>query len=116
MTNDAGYYEANLLIAGSYRVALEKAGFRKSIRSGIVLPVSARVEINFMLQVGDVAETVSVTGEAPLVDTGAVAAAGRVMDTREVLDLPTFNNSPLMLLKLAGALCRSTRRKPCSCA
>src|SRR3954452_25310190 len=111
MSNDTGYYEANLLIAGRYRVAVEKAGFRKSLRSGIELPISARVEINFALQVGAVAETVSVTAEAPLVDTSAVAAAGRVMDTREVLDLPTFNNSPLMLLKLTPGVEASNNRR-----
>src|SRR6476659_7596357 len=42
-TNETGYYEANLLISGSYRVTVEKPGFRKLIRSGIVLPISARV-------------------------------------------------------------------------
>ena len=71
------------------------------IRSGIELPISARVEINHGSAIGDVTDSVSVTAEAPLVDTSSVASAGRVMDTREVLDLPTFNNSPLMLIKLA---------------
>src|ERR1041385_5748473 len=85
-TNETGYYEANLLIAGNYRVSVEKPGFRKVVRSGIVLPISARVEINFVLQVGEVSETVSVTAESPLVDTNSAASAGRVMDTREVLD------------------------------
>src|SRR5438045_3892545 len=33
-TNDTGYYEANLLIAGNYRVVAEMPGFKKSIRSG----------------------------------------------------------------------------------
>ena len=46
-TNETGYYEANLLISGNYRMAVEKPGFRKLIRSGIGLPISARVEIAF---------------------------------------------------------------------
>ena len=64
-TNETGYYEANLLIAGNYRITVEKPGFRKLIRSGIVLPISARVELNVTLQLGDVTDSVSVTAEAP---------------------------------------------------
>ena len=56
-TNDTGYYEANLLIAGDYRIDVEKPGFRKIVRSGIVLPISARVEIDFALEVGEASET-----------------------------------------------------------
>jgi hypothetical protein len=110
-SNETGYYEANLLIAGNYRLTVEKPGFRKSIRSGIVLPISARLEINFPMQVGEVTETVAVTADAPLVDTSAAASAGRVMDTREVLDLPTFNNSPLMLIKLTPGIEASNNRR-----
>ena len=88
-----------------------RPGFRKLIRSGIVLPISARVEINLTLQLGEVTDSVSVTAETPLVDTSSVASAGRVMDTREVLDLPTFNNSPLMLIKLAPGMEASNNRR-----
>jgi hypothetical protein len=111
VTNDTGYYEANLLIAGNYRIEVEKAGFRKIVRSGIELPISARVEINFALEIGQASETLSVTADAPLVDTSPVASAGRVMDTREVLDLPTFNNSPLMLIKLTPGIEASNNRR-----
>src|SRR5215471_4436655 len=110
-TNDTGYYEANLLISGNYRLTVEKTGFRKLIRSGIVVPISARVEIDPTLQLGEVADSVSVTADIPLVDTSSVAAAGRVMDNREVLDLPTFNNSPLMLIKLTPGVEASNNRR-----
>jgi len=48
-TNETGYYEANLLISGNYRMAVAKPGFRKVVRSGIALPISARMEIGFTL-------------------------------------------------------------------
>ena len=110
-TNETGYFEANLLISGNYRISAEKTGFRKLIRSGIDIPISARVEINLSLPLGAVTDSVSVTAEAPLVDTSSVASAGRVMDTREVLDLPTFNNSPLMLIKLTPGVEASNNRR-----
>jgi hypothetical protein len=110
-TNETGYFEANLLIAGNYRISAEKTGFRKLIRSGIALPISARVEIDLSLQLGAVSDSISVTAEAPLVDTSSVASAGRVMENREVLDLPTFNNSPLMLIKLTPGVEASNNRR-----
>src|ERR1035437_3605915 len=110
-TNETGYYEAILLISGNYRITAEKPGFRKLIRSGITLPISARVEINATLSVGEVTDSVSVTAEAPLVDTSSIASAGRVMDNHEVLDLPVFNNSPLMLMKLTPGIEGTNNRR-----
>src|SRR6188768_4073202 len=98
-TNEAGYYEATLLQAGNYQVSAEMQGFKRTVRSGIALSISARTEIDLLLSVGESAETVSVTAEAPLLEAGSISA-GRVMENRSVLDLPTFNNSPLMLIKL----------------
>ena len=110
-TNETGYYEANLLIAANYRLTFEKPGFRRLIRSGIVLSISARVEINATLPLGEVTDSVAVTGDSPLVDTSSSASAGRIMDNREVLDLPTFNNSPLMLIKLTPGVEASNNRR-----
>ena len=109
--NETGYFEANLLIAGKYRVTAEKPGFRKLVRSGVVLPMGTRLELNLDLEVGEVNQTLEVTAAATLVDTNASATAGRVMGTREVLDLPTFNNSPLMLIKLAPGIQASGNRR-----
>ena len=110
-TNDTGYYEADLLLPGSYRISVAAAGFKKSVRSGIVLPLSARVEVNVTLQLGASAETVEVTAEAPLLDATASVSAGGVMDNRDVVDLPIFNNSPLMMIKLAPGVQSSNNRR-----
>lgn len=100
-TNETGYYEANFLVAGNYQVSTESPGFKKSIRSGIVLPVGRRAEINIQLELGEVAESVSVEARTLLVDTSsATISGGRVVDTRSVEELPTFNNSSMMLIKL----------------
>ncbi|MBI4877863.1 MAG: carboxypeptidase regulatory-like domain-containing protein, partial [Acidobacteria bacterium] len=110
VTNETGYYEANLLLAGNYRVTAELAGFKKSVRNGIVLPVSTRSEVSIKLVLGEVAESVSVTAEAPLLDTSSISS-GRVMENRSVNDLPTFNNSPLMLIKLVPGVQASSNRR-----
>lgn len=86
-TNNTGYYEASLLITGKYRVTVEAAGFKKAARGLIDLPTGARLQVNFKLELGDVAESVTVTAEPPLLDTTALSS-GAVLDNRSVLDLP----------------------------
>src|SRR5262245_13898315 len=51
-SNETGYYEANLLLPGNYQVVAEMQGFKKSVRTGIVLSISSRVEIDLLLAVG----------------------------------------------------------------
>jgi Carboxypeptidase regulatory-like domain len=109
-TNDTGYYEANFLLPGNYRLTAGMTGFKKSVRSGIEVSLNARVEIDIRLELGESAETLSVTAEAPLIDASSVSS-GRVMENRDVMDLPTFNNSPLMLIKLAPGMEASNNRR-----
>jgi len=104
ITNETGYYEANLLVAGNYEMSAESTGFKKTIRSGIVLPVGTRAEIDLQLELGQVSESISVNAQVPLVDTSSTVTVGRVMDTRNVEDLPTINNSSLMLIKLTPGI------------
>ena len=100
-TNETGHYEANFLIAGNYQVSTESPGFKKYTRSGIVLPVGARVQIDIQLEVGGLTESVTVQAGALQVDTSsATITGGRVVETRSAEELPTFNNSSMMLIKL----------------
>lgn len=98
-TNDQGYYEANLLMPGTYELAAEMPGFKRLIRGGVTLPVSSRIEVNLRLEVGGVTETISVTADAPLLETNAVST-GRVLDNKTVMELPVMGNSAMLLVKL----------------
>ncbi len=102
-TNETGYYEVPYLLPGGYEVTAEAAGFKKGVRRGITLSVSSRAEVDFILELGAVAETVSVTAEAPLLDTSTVSS-GRVLDNRQVMDLPVFGNSVILLIKLTPGM------------
>src|SRR5215469_2249120 len=59
-TNESGYYEAELLLPGNYGISADAPGFKRSLQSGIVLPLSTRIEINMSLQLGAASETVQV--------------------------------------------------------
>jgi hypothetical protein len=99
-TNDTGYYEANLLMPGQYEVTAEAPGFKKLVRKGITLPVSSRIQIDMAMEIGGVTETVSVTADAPLLETNAVSS-GRVIDNKSLMELPVMGNSAMLLIKLA---------------
>ena len=98
-TNDSGYYEANLLLPGNYEVMAKAEGFKQALRKGISLAVGARLEIELKLELGAVNETVSVTADAPLLDSDS-SSSGRVMDSHVLNDVPVLNNVSLLLAEL----------------
>jgi hypothetical protein len=100
---ESGYYEATLLLPGNYRVSAELTGFKKTVRRGLVLPMSGTLEIDLSLEVGGVTETVSVTAQAPVLETSGVSS-GRVLENRSVMDLPVIVSNTMVLVKLAPGL------------
>jgi len=67
-TNDLGYYLAPNLPVGSYRVTVQKDGFRTTVREPILISAESDLAVDVALQLGAVTDTVTVTGEAPLLD------------------------------------------------
>ena len=98
-SNDAGFYNAPNLPVGEYTVNASATGFKRAIRTGIVLQVGQNASINITLDVGQVAETVEVQAEALLVDTGS-ATLGVVIENRRVRDLPLNGRNALALTLL----------------
>jgi len=109
-TNETGYYEAGLLIPGTYEIAVEADGFKRVLRQGINLALGERAQVNVALELGAVTERVTVSADAAMLAT-TTANAARVMTNREVMSLPVFNNSPVMLLKLAPGVVSTTNRR-----
>ncbi len=99
VSNDTGYYILPALPVGAYTVTAEKAGFKKDLRSGITLQVDQHAKVDFRLEVGTATESVEVTGEAPLVDTGS-ATLGKVIESRRINDLPLNGRNVLALVLL----------------
>jgi len=103
VTNETGYYEVNFLEPSTYTIAVEAPGFKRLVRSGITVNVSARLEINLALEIGAVAETVQVTAEAPLLET-TTASGGRVLDQKQLINLPFSDLNPFALATLAPGM------------
>jgi hypothetical protein len=93
VTNDSGLYRVPLLPLGVYQVAAELQGFKKYERSGVSLVAGQTAVIDVTLVVGDLSETISVTADAPVVDTTKVDA-GRNLSENEVKNLPLVSRNP----------------------
>src|SRR4029453_15277823 len=63
-TNNAGAYTTNPLVLGPYSVTVNLTGFKKAVTSGINLRPGDVLRHDVVLQIGEVAESVEVTGEA----------------------------------------------------
>lgn len=92
-TNETGYFEVSNLKPGMYSASSESPGFKTLTRKGLELNVGGRIEVELMMQVGQVTETVDVTAAAPLLDT-VTASGGRVISRQQILDLPFPDMNP----------------------
>ena len=93
LTSDAGgRYTAPVLPVGNYEVQGQQSGFQTEIRSGITLTVGREEVINLTLGVGQQVQTVTVTAEAPVIET-TTAAMSSLVDQRTIRDLPLNGRS-----------------------
>jgi hypothetical protein len=102
-TNESGVFDIVLLNPGKYTVTVELDGFKKAVQSGIELSIAGQLNLEIRLEVGQVAESIQVTAEAPLLNTVS-ASGGRVIDNREVTELPFTNMNPFALAGLAAGM------------
>lgn len=98
VSNQSGAFEIPYLIPGTYRVVVAMPGFKRFTRTGLTLAVNARVDVPVTLEVGELAEEVSVVAETPLLET-TTASSSTTLSNREVNSLPVFGNSALLLAR-----------------
>ena len=111
-TDANGNYTVLSLPIGQYEVTVEKAGFKQAVRRGITLVVGQQAVVAVTLEVGEVQQQVTVTGEAPLVNTTLSSTSGLVGE-KEVKDLPLNGRSFDQLLTLnVGTANTSVNRLP----
>jgi carboxypeptidase family protein len=92
VSDGQGRYSLVELVSGTYSVTFALTGFKTVRREGILLTSGFTASVDVELQVGSLEETLTVTGDSPLVDTQNVRAQIAVSD--EVLKaLPTGTES-----------------------
>lgn len=100
VTNQSGNYTVPFLTPGAYAVSTSASGFRTASRRDIVVQVGAVVRIDFTLEIGDVAQTIEVSGGAPLLTTEN-AALGTVIENKRIVELPLNGRNYLQLIALS---------------
>ena len=104
VTDTGGRYSfAALPPTGRWSITVELSGFRSVVRDGLAFQANTKPEINFQLEVGNVQESITVTGEAPLVRTRE-SELSAVLDTKQVSELPTNGRNFLSLLQTSGSV------------
>src|SRR5687767_9906549 len=103
VTDEAGQYALRLLPLGQYKVDVSLTGFKTFSQTGILLEVGRNARIDATIEPGNVAESVSVVGDAPLVDTTS-ASLSRSVNQNEVLNLPLVNRDLYSLLNTTGGV------------
>jgi hypothetical protein len=103
-----GRYEAPSLPLGDFEVRAELSGFRPMVRSGIVLTVGRHAVVDLQLSVGGVEESVSVVGEAALLETRS-ATVSNLIDSVRVEQLPLNNRDLTQLTYLQPGIIKMPR-------
>ena len=109
-TLPTGAYSIGPLRIGTYDVSVEKAGFKKEVWKGIILHAQDRVRADLKLTLGQVAETVSVTGEAPILEAES-ATLSNVVNQREVRQLPLNGRNFQQLAWLSAGVYSATQSR-----
>ena len=99
-TDASGRYRAPQLGLGNYEITAESTGFQSIVRSGVTLTVGREATVDFTLQVGAVAERITVTGEAPLVET-TKSSVGYLTAQSVIQDLPLAGRDLSQLMTLS---------------
>ena len=101
ISDDSGIYNFNALPPDHYKLTAERQGFKvKEITEIVLIPDQSNL-LNLALEVGNVQETVTVSGSvAPLLDTGT-ATLSTTISSNDIQHLPSFNRDVFQLAQLA---------------
>jgi len=97
VTNADGQYFLPGLEPGTYQVKTELTGFAESLRDNVRLGINATITIDFKLALAGLNETLTVTGEAPLIE----ATQSKVANTIQTTEL---QNLPMITRTISGML------------
>ena len=98
-TNETGNYTFTLVPVGNYAVHCEAAGFKADVVSGVRVETGAQVRQNFVMQVGEVTETVEVSAAAVTLNTEN-AVVGGVIENKRIVELPLNGRNVVQLAVL----------------
>src|SRR5262245_45413403 len=102
VTNETGEFLIDFVPPGTYTLKLALPGFRTFESRGIPLGAAQSVRRTYSLEIGSITDNVTVTGEAPLVNT--LSTEQRLsLDMLQVMNLPMINRNVTSIIEYSGA-------------
>jgi hypothetical protein len=95
-TNDAGEYNFANLAPGTYTLKASLQGYKTFEQRGVRVGTQQFLTLDVTLEVGQLQETITVTGEAPLIETSN-ASTGEVLDSQELATLPSPGRAAFLI-------------------
>ena len=95
-TNDSGFYITPFLAPGAYRLTAEKQGFRRFVQDSIVLQTQDRARIDIALEIGELAQSVTVNSDVSLLQT-ETASRAQVISNELISEVPTQGRNPFQI-------------------
>ena len=92
MTNEVGEYAFSSVLPGPYTVRVSLPGFKTEVRKGFRIGTQQSAVLDFTLEVGAIAEQVTVTGDAPLIERASATQAAS-LDKEALQNLPIFGRN-----------------------
>ncbi len=99
VTNESGEYSFPAVEPSTYTVKVSVAGFRSFERKGVRIGTQQNVGLDVVLEVGTLEETITVTADAPLIET-TNASVGGVIDAAALEAIPTAGRSIFLMATL----------------
>jgi len=100
-TNDRGEYRTPPLRLGAYEIGVEAPGFKRFDQKGVVLDIGDVRQLNVVLQIGEVTESVTVNGAAPLLQRED-STSGTVITNQQMTELPLNGRDYIQLAALSS--------------
>ncbi|MBI1897587.1 MAG: carboxypeptidase regulatory-like domain-containing protein [Acidobacteria bacterium] len=110
LSNAEGAYTIGPMRIGTYEVAVEREGFRRAVRTNLELHAQDRLRADFQLQVGQVSDVLTVSAEAPLLQSETSSLA-HVVGEREIRELPLNGRNFQQLAWLSAGIMPATRSR-----
>ncbi len=92
VTNDRGRYEIAGLQPGRYQVEAALTGFRRTSQGPLTVAVNEETRLDFLLELGELAENITVQGESSVVQT-TTAAIGKLIEEKQIVALPLIDRN-----------------------
>jgi hypothetical protein len=102
-TNERGLYTVPPVNPGQYSVTVSAPGFKTTVQSNVELRIADHKGLDFKLELGATTETVTVTAEAPLMDTQS-SMQGTVINKELVQGLPTIGRDIFDLVQFTAGV------------